>query len=702
MYMKNTLLKWTALFIVLFFSISANSAEIQIYHTDFSDLQVLTNAGAPATVSSDGSFEIIKGATTASGGSVSWATTNTSYFLTSSSAGQITFNNLALNNGGRIVVKWGSGSSRALFVNSGKTLNTTSPDIGTHATLASADRSKVITDNFTIPSSLTGATSISLGSSGGGGVYIFEITVYTNSKGPIVDAFTLVGAAGTVDVTTGAITVTVPYATNLTSLVPTFTLATGTSFVTASDATTPKDFTSDVTYQFTDGTDVKNYTVHVTKVPASTEKDILSFSVPNQVGSSDFIAASGLAKDSIIVTVPYSTTDAQLQSLVPTYTISDLATCTPTSGTANDFTNPTSYIVTAESGAVKEYVVRVKRAPASSACSITNFSLNIADEQVQIDATNKIISVKVGAGDVLTGITPSITKSPQSTITSPTFPQNFSSPVDITVKAEDGTTKTYKVTVVVDGTAPVLTSSVPSNNATGVSLAGVITLNYDENIKLNLGGLSLSGGGVLGTPTIINSIVSIPFSGLSSLTDYTLTIPAGAFSDIFGNASTLSTVAFKTAKDVNETLPYYTHMTGATFEMPAFISGGTYDATADVKATTTTQYGAYKLNPGDTLWIKSKNVDSVYVNVYAPGPNRTYSIGSPVTADVTTGTLTNYLTIGTSALLNVNYTGTDTTPARVYITNTSVSGAIYIPYIYMNAPGQQTLTEKQKWCATSN
>lgn len=58
----------------------------------------------------------------------------------------------------------------------------------------------------------------------------------------------------------------------------------------------------------------------------------------------------------VTATVPFGT---DLTTLVPSIEISDKATISPPSGVANDFTDPASYIVTAENGVTQEWTVIV-------------------------------------------------------------------------------------------------------------------------------------------------------------------------------------------------------------------------------------------------------------------------------------------------------------------------------------------------------
>lgn len=107
-----------------------------------------------------------------------------------------------------------------------------------------------------------------------------------------------------------------------------------------------------------DGTQ-KTYTVTVRVGPPSSEKEISEFSF---AGLAPTVTGTITGTD-IALTVPYGT---DVTSLVASFTHSELSTVkvgtvTQVSGTtANDFTNPVSYTVTAEDGTTRTYTVTVK------------------------------------------------------------------------------------------------------------------------------------------------------------------------------------------------------------------------------------------------------------------------------------------------------------------------------------------------------
>jgi hypothetical protein len=141
-----------------------------------------------------------------------------------------------------------------------------------------------------------------------------------------------------------AISATVPYATDVTALAPTYTTLPGATGVPASG--TVRNFTTPQTYVINGS---KTYTVTVAKIPASTAKDILTCDF-GTLGAATFDGTN------FVLTVPPS----QSRTLAPTFTISPLATLDPPSASTNDFTNPATYTVTAENGTTKTYAVAVQ------------------------------------------------------------------------------------------------------------------------------------------------------------------------------------------------------------------------------------------------------------------------------------------------------------------------------------------------------
>ena len=161
-----------------------------------------------------------------------------------------------------------------------------------------------------------------------------------------------------------------------------------------------------------------------------------------------------ITDSSIALQVP---NDAVVTSLVASYVTNStdvqVKGVSQTSGTTvNDFTAPVVYRVIAENGDEREYTVTVTKAPGTEK-RITSYSLigasgtideaagtiavelpprsSVKDIAATFSAVGK--SITVGGMDQESGVTK----------------HDFSTPVEYTVSAEDGTTKTYRITATV-------------------------------------------------------------------------------------------------------------------------------------------------------------------------------------------------------------------------------------------------------------
>ncbi len=280
---------------------------------------------------------------------------------------------------------------------------------------------------------------------------------------------------GTIDETAHTVALTVPFATNVTALVATFTssfMSTVKIGTTAQvSGTTANDFTSAKTYTVVaeDGA-TQDYVVTVTKVPASTAKDILTFKFAGlNPLVNGVITNTDATNGTITATIPWS---ANITTLVATFTTSPLvasvkigATAQVSGTTANDFTNALTYTVTAEDGSTKAYVVTVTKTTASTANSILTFDFVVGiDPDVigVINQTSSSITMNVPFSQNITALIPTFTHSPLSSIlasvnggttyqavTSAATPLNFTGTVLFKCTAEDGLSiNIYTVTIV--------------------------------------------------------------------------------------------------------------------------------------------------------------------------------------------------------------------------------------------------------------
>lgn len=96
---------------------------------------------------------------------------------------------------------------------------------------------------------------------------------------------------------------------------------------------------------------------------------------------------------------------------------------------------------------------------------------------------------------------------------------------DIYVTGEENISK--------DTLPPMLVSSLPANDATGVSASGSIILTFSEKMISGSGDCTLSGEAL--TATFSGKTVLFPYSGLDYNSNYTFVVPSGAFTDRNGN-----------------------------------------------------------------------------------------------------------------------------------------------------------------------
>ena len=290
--------------------------------------------------------------------------------------------------------------------------------------------------------------------------YTVTVTAASTSAKDIT-SYTLAGVNGTINETANTIAVTLPSGASLTGLVATFK-TTGASVTVGSavqtSGATANDFPVPVIYTVTaaDGS-TSIYTVTVA-LAANAAKDITAYSLAGVTG------AINVAANRIAVTLPSGT---DVTALVATFTATGtgvkVSTAIQKSGiTANNFTAPVEYIVTAADGTTVTYTVTVTLA-ANSAKDITAYSL--AGVTGTIDQTAKAISVTLPSGTTVTALVATFATTGASvkvgTVTqiNRATANNFTTPVAYTVTAANGTTAIYTVTVTVPvakGPAPVL------------------------------------------------------------------------------------------------------------------------------------------------------------------------------------------------------------------------------------------------------
>ncbi len=307
------------------------------------------------------------------------------------------------------------------------------------------------------------------------------------------------------------ITLNVPYGTAVTALKATFTI-TGASISVGSagqtSGVTANNFTKPVIYTVAaaDGS-TRNYAVTVIAAP-SYAKAITAFGFTSAVNIGEGVTndvTGVISGANIALTVPYC---AGLTNLKATYSTTGasvkVGSTVQTSGTtANNFTGPVVYTVTAADGTKKNYTVTAAKA-LNSAKAITAFgftsALNsgagITNDVSGVFSSGTNITLNVPFGTVLTALKATFAASVGSTVkvgttvqTSGSSADDFTTTAVYTVIAADGTAQNYTVNVIPalspakDITSLIFTCAL--NNGAGIffDVSGVIA---GTNINLTV------------------------------------------------------------------------------------------------------------------------------------------------------------------------------------------------------------------------
>lgn len=265
--------------------------------------------------------------------------------------------------------------------------------------------------------------------------------------------------------------------------------------------------------------------------PKSSVKKILSFTFyksDNQVLAQDNVAV--ISHDSILISLPAST---NVSNLIPTISYSGFGV-SPASKTAQNFTNPVLYTVTAEDGSTATYKTIIRFL--SGAKEITSFIFKKANNpDLPGDIAGVIsgdsISAIISPGIDITALKPSVTFTGVSVTPGNEEAHDFTYPAGYGVVAEDGSARTYAVFV--NGNSDVFISGddrylYAINAATGafrwkyyVGSTGVPTYDngivfvagYDNSIGTVIYAINAIDGSLKWTSsnlTVVNSSLTIP------------------------------------------------------------------------------------------------------------------------------------------------------------------------------------------------
>ena len=159
------------------------------------------------------------------------------------------------------------------------------------------------------------------------------------------------------------ITITMPNNSDISAMVPSFTLSDNAIVkiggVEQTSGSTVVNFTDGVAKEYvvtSESGATKTYRVTV-NVAKNTAKDITSFSFTATDNAALNADVTGILESGTVsISVPWGTS---VTSLNPTIAVSAEASISPTSGIPQDFTSPVTYTVTAEDGSTQNYSVTV-------------------------------------------------------------------------------------------------------------------------------------------------------------------------------------------------------------------------------------------------------------------------------------------------------------------------------------------------------
>lgn len=321
-------------------------------------------------------------------------------------------------------------------------------------------------------------------------------------------------------------------------------------------------------------------------------KEITSFSIVSPSSS----ATINEGNKTISFTVPYGTNvTALIANFVTTGKYVKVGSVSQTSGTtANDFTNPVSYIVIGADGSKITYIATATVAPAAAKAISTFLFATPPAAGIFTEAT-KSISVTVPSGTDVTKLVAHFTISGESlkvgTVSqvSGVTVNDFTNPVSYVVTAADASIATYSVTVIVatlsakaitsfsfdniSGVVPAISEVTKTITATvpyGTNVTGLIATFGTSGTSVKVGNVVQSSG--VTTNSFTNPVTYIVTAADGTTQNYVVTVTAAlnsakaltAFS--FESLSVSGNISESTMT-ITATVPYGTNVTGlvATF-----------------------------------------------------------------------------------------------------------------------------------------
>ena len=260
---------------------------------------------------------------------------------------------------------------------------------------------------------------------------------------------------GVIDEEAKTVTLTVPYGTDVKTLVPTIAVSTNATVSPSSEAT--QDFSSPVTYTVTaQDLTTQDYTVTVNITPASTEKVIISTTIGTLYGSSIINVPAGTKVDALksALTVSYYATVEILDGSGGIAVVDQVNT---------DVTNTMVIEVTAQDGSKAEYAIAMQAVLSNDTTLTTsNPSVVTGISETTISVANAVYTkTLVDALVAPVGGKFELQNSDNSPATLDTDTTLVVDTMKVVVTAEDGsTTATYTIKIdEASDTAPIVLSA---------------------------------------------------------------------------------------------------------------------------------------------------------------------------------------------------------------------------------------------------
>jgi gliding motility-associated-like protein len=478
-----------------------------------------------------------------------------------------------------------------------------------------------------------------------------------------------------------------------------------------------------------DGLTTQSYTVAVTRIPLSTDATLSNFAISNGTLSPAFASATTAYTASVNNATTSITITPTVNDVNATVTVNGTAQASGAVSAAMPLivgSNTITTAVTAQNGTVQNYVLTVTRA-ASSNADLSAFSISNGTLAPVFAAATTTYTTVVASNVTSITVTPT-TADATATVTvngtavtsgsaSDSIPLNIGANTVITiVKAQDGTLKTYNLTVtktalssnaalagltLSSGTlSPVFATGTTSYTASVVNAVTSITLTptlSDVNATIKVNGTTVANGTASTAQALIagNNSINVAVTAQDGITINTYTIVVnrpGAAQTITFNP--LTAVSYGTA-DVNP------GATSSNATIPL-----TYTSSNTAVATITTGGAIHVIAAGSTVITASQSGNATYsaatpvqqtltinkavLTVNAVNATKVYGAALPSLSAAYTGFVNNETQAVLTTLATASTSATVASPVNSYAI--TASGAAAANYSFNYVAGALTVT----------